>query len=153
VHFAVHGRLDVTGTQDGIIMNDKSALSFESILGVESGRPRLAFLNACQVGQAQQMLGDAAGIVPSLIQIGAQGVIAPLWKVDDAVAREFAERFYAGLFAGRTVPDLLAEERARAFAAGGGGSPESTVLAYLFFGHPRLTVTAATEDTHATVGT
>jgi CHAT domain len=153
VHFAVHGRLDVTGSQDGIIMNDKSALSFESILGVESGRPQLAFLNACQVGQAQQMLGDTAGIVPSFIQIGAQGVIAPLWKVDDAVARQFAERFYAGLFAGRSAADLLAEERGRAAAADGGGSPESTVLAYLFFGHPRLTVAPRMEDAHATAGT
>jgi hypothetical protein len=146
VHFAVHGKLDQTGVQDGIIMNDRSALDPLSILGVETGRPRLAFVNACQVGQSEQMLGDAAGVVPSLIQIGAQGVIAPLWKVDDTAAREFAERFYAAVFAGRTVPDVLAEERARALAAA--DAPRSTVLAYLFFGHPRLTVTRQ-EDDHA----
>jgi hypothetical protein len=146
VHFAVHGKLDLTGMQDGIIMNDRSALDPLSILGVENGRPRLAFVNACQVGQSQEMLGDTAGVVPSLIQIGAQGVIAPLWKVDDTAAREFAERFYSAVFAGRPVPEVLAEERARALAAV--DSPESTVLAYLFFGHPRLTVTRW-EDDHA----
>jgi len=146
VHFAVHGKLDVAGVQDGIIMNDKSALDPLSILGVETGRARLAFVNACQVGQSEQMLGDIAGVVPSLIQIGAQGVIAPLWKVDDTAAREFAERLYSAVFGGRSVPDVLAEERARALAAV--DSPESTVLAYLFFGHPRLTVTRE-EDHHA----
>jgi hypothetical protein len=151
VHFAVHGRLDVAGVQDGIIMNDKTALDPISILGVESGRPRLAFVNACQVGESQQMLGDTAGIVPSLIHIGAQGVIAPLWKVDDTAAREFAERFYSAVFAGRTVSDVLAEERAQALAAG--DSPQSTVLAYLFFGHPRLTVTTRREDHHAAART
>jgi hypothetical protein len=139
VHFAVHGKLDQTGLQDGIIMNDRSALDPISILGVETGRPRLAFVNACQVGESQEMLGDVAGVVPSLIQIGAQGVIAPLWKVDDVAAREFAERFYPAVLGGRTVPDVLADERARALAAG--DLPDSTVLAYLFFGHPRLTVT------------
>jgi hypothetical protein len=147
VHFAVHGKLDVTGTQDGIVMNDRSTLGFESVLGVERSRPRMTFLNACQVGQAQEVLGDAAGIVPSLLRIGAQGVIAPLWKVDDAAARDFAERFYAELRAGRRVADFLARERAA--AAGGDGSARSTVLAYLFFGHPRLTVTGLEETTRA----
>ena len=65
VHFAVHGKLDQTGVQDGIIMNDRSALDPISILGVETGRPRLAFVNACQVGQSERMLGDSAGVVPS----------------------------------------------------------------------------------------
>jgi CHAT domain-containing protein len=148
VHFAVHGKLDVTGTQDGIVMNDKSTLGSLSILGIENGRPRLAFLNACQLGQGQEMLGDAAGIVPSFISIGAQGVIAPLWKVDDAAARDFAERMYAALRTGVRVADFLARERA--LAAGGDGAPRSTVLAYLFFGHPRLTVTGLEERTNAT---
>lgn len=147
VHFAVHGRLDVTGLQDGIVMNDKSTLGFESILGVETGRSKLTFLNACQVGEAQEVLGDTAGIVPSFIRIGAQGVIAPLWKVDDKAARGFAERFYAELRAGGRVADFLARERAAAVDAV--GSPRSTVLAYLFFGHPRLTVTGLEEKTHA----
>jgi CHAT domain len=147
LHFAVHGKLDVTGLQDGIVMNDKSTLGFESILGVETGHSKLTFLNACQVGEAQEVLGDTAGIVPSFIRIGAQGVIAPLWKVDDAAARGFAERFYAELRAGGRVADFLARERAA--AVDDVGSPRSTVLAYLFFGHPRLTVTGLEEKTHA----
>jgi hypothetical protein len=149
VHFAVHGRFDVTGVQDGIVMNDRSTLDFVSIRGVGTGRPRMVFLNACQVGQGQEVLGDPAGVVPSFIRIGAQAVIAPLWKVDDTAAREFAERFYAAVFSGRTVSDVLAQERTRAFAAGAGDAPESTTLAYLFFGHPRLTVTRGQEDSHA----
>jgi hypothetical protein len=151
LHFAVHGKFDLTGTQDGIVMNDRSTLGSESILGVDTGRPRLAFLNACQVGQTQEMLGDTAGIVPSIISIGAQCVIAPLWKVDDAAARDFAERFYAELRAGGQVADFLARERARAAVADGAGSARSTVLAYLFFGHPRLTVTGLEEVTHGPV--
>jgi hypothetical protein len=138
LHFAVHGRLDVTGLQDGIVMNDRTYLDPESILGADGNCPDLIFLNACQLGQQQEMLGDAAGVVPSFLRIGAQAVIAPLWKVDDAAARAFAQRFYTALFAGRTVSEFLAEERSQAVAAGL-GTPEATVMAYLFFGHPRLT--------------
>jgi hypothetical protein len=73
----------------------------------------------------------------------------PRWKVDDDAARDFAERFYAELHARGRWPTFLARERARAAAAYGDESPRSTVLAYLFFGHPRLTVTGLEEDAHA----
>jgi hypothetical protein len=141
LHFAVHGTFDATGFKNGLLMNNKAALSPESIRGAGASRPRLVFLNACQVGQQQEMLGDAAGIVPAFLRIGTQAVIAPLWKVDDAAARSLAERFYAALLKGRTVSQFFAEERTRAAADGDLGKPESTVLAYLFFGHPRLTAT------------
>ncbi|GEA89337.1 CHAT domain-containing protein [Cellulomonas cellasea] len=138
VHFAVHGRFDASGTSDGILMSDRSTLAPLDLRGVERARPRFAFLNACQVGHTEEMLGDTAGVVPALIRIGAQAVLAPLWKVDDTVAREFAERFYAAVFAGRTVSDVLADERAAAAAAS--GAPRSTVLAYVYFGSPDLTL-------------
>src|SRR5829696_4950641 len=58
-----------------------------------------------------------------------------------------AERFYTTVFSrphlGRTVSEVFAEERTRALARCRRlrRLPGSTTLAYLFFGHPRLTVT------------
>jgi hypothetical protein len=151
LHLAVHGRLGVAGVQDGIILDDRyRPLGPGDIGGARTCRPRLVFLNACQVGQGQEMLGEVAGVVPSFITARAQAVIAPLWKIDDAAARQFAERFYVGLCAGRPVAELLAEERTRAL--GSTGAPELSVLGYVFFGHPRLTATTGGDIRNALAG-
>jgi hypothetical protein len=151
LHLAVHGRLGVAGVQDGIILDDRHRpLGPGDIGGARTCRPRLVFLNACQVGQGQEMLGEVAGVVPSFITARAQAVIAPLWKIDDAAARQFAERFYVGLYAGRPVAELLAEERTRAL--GSTGAPELSVLGYVFFGHPRLTATTGGDIRNALAG-
>jgi len=139
IHFAVHGKLDVTGQRDGILMNDLTPLDPITIAGSEPPMPRFVFLNACQVGQGQQLLDFYAGVAPAFIQAGAQAVVAPLWKVDDTAAREFAQRLYGAAFTGAELADFFARERAAAVAAEA-GTPESTVLAYVFFGHPRLTL-------------
>ena len=138
IHFAVHGRLDQTGQRDGLLMNDLTPLDPLVVAG-SPPRSRLVFLNACQVGQGQQLLGFYVGLAAAFIESGAQAVVAPLWKVDDLAAREFAERLYAAAFVGAEMADFFARERAQA-AAAEPGTPEATVLAYLYFGHPRLTL-------------
>jgi CHAT domain-containing protein len=67
---------------------------------------------------------------------GASGVIAPLWSIDDRVAREIAIRFYNRALSGEAPAEILRTERG-AFR----DSPEvtsSTYLAYQYFGHPAL---------------
>jgi hypothetical protein len=92
------------------------------------------------LGRGQSMLGDAAGMAPALVAIGACAVVAPLWRVDDTVARELAIRFFAALRAGTPGPaEFFAAERSAA-ASYGGGTADGTRLAYLFFGHPRMRV-------------
>ena len=53
------------------------------------------FLNACQVGTDERVLGDYGGFASTLLRIGAVGVVAPLWNVKDDVAAAFARQFYA----------------------------------------------------------
>lgn len=145
LHFAVHGTFSSAGGQDGIVLNSGKILTSLDIRGYRTARPTLVFLNACQVGQQQELLGTPSGVAPSFLIIGTQAVIAPLWKVDDRAARKFAARFYRALLTGRGVSEFLARERTRALEEGA----EPTALAYLFFGHPRLVAHDVRANRHA----
>ena len=70
-----------------------------------------------------QMLGDHAGLAAAFLFAGAAGVIAPLWSIDDAIAREIAIRFYERALAGEAPAEILRTERA-AFR----DTPETIVL-------------------------
>ncbi|MEU9230660.1 CHAT domain-containing protein [Streptomyces massasporeus] len=70
---------------------------------------------------------------------GTQAAVAPLWNVDDKVANDFAQGFYKAVLKGGTAPAEYLRRR-RAGTLGAAGADLSTPLAYLFFGHPRLTV-------------
>jgi hypothetical protein len=135
IHFAVHGNFDSEGIDDGLILVDGSALGPLAIRGTPLRGTPFVFLNACQVGRGQQILGDHAGLAEAFLFAGAAGVIAPLWSVDDTVARTIALRFYKGFLAGESAADILRRER-RAFRDSPATS--STYLAYQYFGHPAL---------------
>ncbi|RAG81551.1 hypothetical protein DN069_32370 [Streptacidiphilus pinicola] len=145
LHLAVHGRFDMTGTADGILMDDgRTYLDPTSVLGVNTGpggriAVRFVFLNACQLGQEEKLLGQTAGMVPSFLSLGVGAAIAPLWKVNDTVARTIAESFYAEALS-KSIPPAEYMRRQREAAVGRTGTELSTPLAYLFFGHPRLTI-------------
>ncbi len=137
LHLAVHGNFDPTGLRDGIYLVDGNYLSPVSVEGVEASPVRLAFLNACQLAQGREVFGVYAGIAFALLNIGAEAVVAPLWKVDDGAARELVGGFYPTLFTGiRSPASILREIRCRSVES----SPAATSLAYVYFGHPLLTV-------------
>jgi CHAT domain len=144
LHLAVHGSFDPSGYRDGIILEDDTTLEPTNIRGVERSPVRLVFLNACQLARGGRALGDYASMATALLRAGAQGVIAPLWKVDDGVAKDVATKFYTALGAGTRPAEFLAGERAAA-SIDGEGTPSGTRLAYLFFGHPGLTVAGLRE--------
>lgn len=139
LHVALHGRLDATGSQDGLLMLDGTWLSPRSVRGVGESPIRLVFLNACQVGQGQQALGEPAGMAAALVGLGAGAVVAPLWKIDDGVARDVAEHFYPAIWAGESPAAYLRRLRGTTQAA-------DTVSAYVYFGHPRLRVSWTGRD-------
>jgi CHAT domain-containing protein len=146
LHMAVHGRFDHTGTQDGILMEDGKYLRPRSIRGLKQTAQvdvidvGMVFLNACQLGQAQEMLGEYAGMATAFTSLGVDAVIAPLWKVDDAVARQVAEGFYKAVLGDEGVSPGEYLRRERHATKGKEALAEGTRLAYLFFGHPRLRV-------------
>jgi hypothetical protein len=136
IHFAVHGTYDADVDKEGLILVDGTALDPLAIRGTPlRGRP-FVFLNACQVGRGNQLLGDQSGLAEAFLAAGASGVIAPLWSIDDTLAREIATRFYERAMRGDAPAEIMRTERA-AFR----DTPEttsSTYLAYQFFGHPGL---------------
>ena len=136
LHFAVHGKYDPSGAQDGLILVD-GILSPDQVLGGDlPGRP-LVFLNACQVGQANEVLGDYAGMAAAFLRVGASAVVAPLWSIDDATARSIALSFYKETLEDGAIPaEVIRRVRARFKPTT--EKQSCTYLAYQFFGDPRL---------------
>ena len=121
---------------DGLILVDGSALDPLAVRGIPLHGHPFVFLNACQVGRGSQLLGDHAGLAAAFLFAGASGVIAPLWSIDDRLARDIAIRFYERAMRGEAPAEVMRTERA-AFR----DTPEttsSTYMAYQFFGHPGL---------------
>lgn len=146
IHFAVHGDYGATAQGDGavaasprILLADGTDLDEATVRGFEpfAGSP-FVFLNACQIGAGNQVLGDYAGVAAAFLYSGAAGVVAPLWSVDDTDARGVCLRFYHRVLGGMTPAAALRLERASFFAAPETSS--STFLAYQFYGHPTLKV-------------
>lgn len=146
VHFAVHGDYGATPHGGGavaasprILLADGTGLEEATVRGFEpfAGSP-FVFLNACQVGAGNQVLGDYAGVAAAFLYSGAAGVVAPLWSVDDTDARGVCLRFYHRVLGGMTPAAALRLERASFYAAPETSS--STFLAYQFYGHPTLKI-------------
>jgi hypothetical protein len=142
LHFAVHGIYNPTGPKEGLILVDGRTLDPMEVRGVRLDTAPFVFLNACQVGTGTTVLGDYAGMAAAFLYAGAAGVVAPLWSIDDVLAKEIALRFYQQtLVEGRSPAEVFRAERARFI-----DSPEiasSTFLAYQFFGNPAMKLTKA----------
>lgn len=136
LHFAVHGQYDPVGPEDGIILVDRTMLDQDAVRGVDLEPPRFVFLNACQVGNGSEVLGDYAGMASAFLYAGASAVVAPLWSIDDGLARDLAKGFYEAAFAG-TPPAAFLREKRGSFTEK--SSPRSSLeMAYQFFGHPEM---------------
>lgn len=138
LHFAVHGRYEPGGTSDGLALVDGTVLAAEQIRSRNLDSGPFVFLNACQVGSGAKVLGDYAGIAAAFVYAGASGVVAPLWSVQDHIARDVALRFYERVFGGAPPAEAFRSERGRFV-----DSPDTTSsisLAYQFFGHPSLKI-------------
>jgi len=138
LHFALHGRYEPDGDHDGLILIDDEILDPNDVMGSTLQWSPFVFLNACQVGSGEKVLGDYAGLAHAFLRAGASGVVAPLWSVQDAVARELAIRFYDQAFHGSSPADVLRLERARFKDAP--DTVTATFLAYQYFGHPAMKI-------------
>ncbi|WP_058086902.1 TCAD7 domain-containing protein [Aquabacterium parvum] len=145
VHFACHGEaLQQHALDAAVILADGMRLSPLVFANAPLGKRSSPFLfmNACQVGKASELLASFSGFAGESIKGGFRGFLAPLWSVEDQLARDIALGFYEQVFgdgtrAPRPVAEVLREMRAR-FAD---TEPNSlTRLAYVFYGHPGLTL-------------
>jgi hypothetical protein len=159
MHVALHGQFDPAGIDQGLVLLAPKAggygaqyLKPQHVESVTMPRPMFVFLNACQVGAGQRVLGDYAGLAAAFLSAGAAGVVAALWNVHDVVARDLAEQFYRALDTdGEPVAEVLRQTRARYTRQNAETEPDgraTTLVAYQLFGHPRLRLTTASGGGH-----
>jgi CHAT domain len=151
LHFAVHGKYDPQMATEGLYLVEGLPISVVDIRGGDlRSRAPFVFINACEVGEGHELLGDYTGIAPALLKAGASAVVAPLWQVNDVIAKSIALGFYDQALMARAaaagdmddakpapaVADLLRQTRAGIVTDAAACS--STYLAYQFYGHPSL---------------
>lgn len=141
VHFAGHGQVDPLRPGDAaLFLSNGSAVNpllfRRSVLG-RNNAP-LMFLNACMVGAAGEMLGDYGGFPGNCLAGNFSGLIAPLWAVNDAIARDVALEFYAQAMGApsRAVAAIMRDVRQKFMQH----PNASSYLAYVYYGNPFLTL-------------
>lgn len=139
VHFACHGTARANG-DDAILLEDGQLLLAAEVRADKGFRALcrskapFVFLNACEAGQIVPALGGGAGFPFAFAMIGARAILAPLWPVDDQLAKEVASELYEEALAADAPPvaEILRRIRARAYA-----QPDAdTYAAYCFYGDP-----------------
>jgi CHAT domain-containing protein len=143
VHFAGHGRkkLSPENIYEYTIQLEDGELDLTTLRGMIRNRNKnrpLFFLNACDVGQVQQVANFVMGWAPTIIGAGASGYIGALWPVNDKGATDFSVRFYKQLQKSlRTGPayiaDILRDTRKNFLPEG-----DPSFLAYVYYGDPNL---------------
>ena len=146
LHFAVHGKFDPQAATEGIQLVKGPPVVPDQIGGSNlRDRAPFVFLNACQIGSAQTVLGGYGGVAHAFLEAGASAVVAPLWSIDDGIAKGIALTFYEQALAAApgasapTVAGLLRQARHGLFDTA--EAPSATYLAYQFYGHPSLRLT------------
>jgi CHAT domain-containing protein len=137
LHFALHGTYAPEGMLEGLLLVDGERLDPMVVKGCAFARAPFVFLNACQVGSGNEVLGDYAGLAEAFLHAGAAAVIAPLWSIDDVAAKQLALRFYTRVLTEGAPPAAVLRDERRAYA-GPDGDGAATRLAYQYFGHPAL---------------
>jgi CHAT domain len=139
LHFACHGRSDANGQSISLANNEPMYAvaargSPEFRTGFESAP--LVFLNACEVGRQEIVLAGPQGFAPVFTELGATGVIAAIWSVEDEVAHEVAKTLYEAILAQTDCSPaaILRKLRQRSYVKNG----RDSYAAYCFYGDPLL---------------
>jgi hypothetical protein len=98
-HFASHGFFNWRDARkSGLMMRDGAPLSIGALLDAQGalGRPRLVVLSACETGlyDIRSNPDEFVGLPSTFMQLGAAGVLATLWQVDDLATSLLLAKFY-----------------------------------------------------------
>ncbi len=141
VHFAGHGQVDPLRPGDAaLFLSNGTAINPMLFRRTPLGRNNapFMFLNACMVGVGGEMLGDYGGFPGNCLAGNFTGFIAPLWAVNDVIAKWVALTFYQEAMAtpSRPVAEIMRDVR-QAYAE---HPNASSYLAYVYYGNPFLTL-------------
>ncbi len=140
LHFAGHG--ESNPDQGTYLMYSTGAkMTFWPFRAAKIAQEKDAFIfvNACQVGTPDDMLGGYGGLAGAVTGGGFRAFVAPLWSVADDIAQEISLGLYAASAQGTPIAAYLRDVRARFFQADDVAA-HTTYLAYTYYGHPRLTL-------------
>ena len=150
VHFAGHGEFDPARPDSSVLyLSDGTpmkSLLFRSASYGGAQQP-LMFMNACMIGLGGEVLGSTGGFPGNCLKGGFGAFVGALWEVDDSVAHDVALEFWQRALptngtSGEPIGMILRDLRAK-YAVKAQGIPVSTYLAYVYYGHPRLTLRQA----------
>ncbi|MFT4216084.1 MAG: CHAT domain-containing protein [Micropruina sp.] len=142
LHVASHGEVDPDSpVNSGVVLSNSSIRIDESIVigsnFTKAAKP-LVFLNCCQLATQSGGALIEGGLAAAFLRAGASAFIAPLWNVNDTIAKDTALAFYdETMVKGRPVGDVMRELRAR-FTTAFPKHDQTTPLAYAYYGHPGL---------------
>lgn len=141
VHIAAHGAFNPDEPQSsGVVIGKNSFLNSAQIAQISSAQ-ELVFVNCCYLGKSSGVKEElyqsryklAANIGTQLINNGVKAVIVAGWAVDDAAAFTFAQRFYEGMFQGKTFGEAIRTAREEIYDSFG---KKNTWGAYQCYGDP-----------------
>jgi tetratricopeptide (TPR) repeat protein len=134
LHVGVHGeRAPELPELAALLMADRKVRAPE--IARAECRAETVSLAVCEAGASRAgPMDDQVGLVRSLLRAGARSVIAPLWKVVDAISSEFFQTFYSHL---RQAGLVGAHRRAlQALHAGPWGAHSALWASYQLFAAP-----------------
>ncbi|MFZ7128099.1 MAG: CHAT domain-containing protein [Desulfobacterales bacterium] len=147
IHFAGHGDYDASNPDSAVLfLSDGMPLYAALFRSAKYGgrQSPMFFLNACMAGIGDVLLGDMGGFPGNCLKGGFGGVLGALWEVDDAMAHKLAIEFWhraLPLDGTSSIPvgEILRDIRAK-YIPDPATAPAITYLAYVYYGHPRLTL-------------
>jgi CHAT domain-containing protein len=106
LHLACHGiQKPEEPTKSALLLED-GHLTLEEIIKLNLPKAQFAFLSACQTTTGDQELSEeAVHIAGGMLLAGYRGVVATMWSIQDELAPEVADGFYARLVADGQEPD------------------------------------------------
>lgn len=147
LHIAAHGGFNSNTPDDAsaIYLEGDEKLTIDDMIGPDieghiwSTRPAF-FFNTCHGGRQSWGLAGLGGWPNHLISSGASLLIAPLWRVDDEYALDFARRFYNELLNGKTVAEAVQLSRQAIFEQYYETEGDATCFTYSVYAHPKARI-------------
>ncbi|PVF91357.1 hypothetical protein CPB86DRAFT_878568, partial [Serendipita vermifera] len=117
LHLSCHGVQDLEEpTRSALILED-GHLTLEEIIKLDLPNAQFAFLSACQTSSGDEKLSEeAVHIAGGMLLAGYRGVVATMWSIQDELAPEVADKFYAYLMQDEQEPDSRRAAEALHFA-------------------------------------
>jgi CHAT domain-containing protein len=96
IHLACHGvQNSIEPTKSALLIHD-GHLTLEEIIRLHLPDAEFAFLSACQTTTGDEKLSEeAVHIAGGMLLAGYRSVVATMWSIQDELAPEVADEFYA----------------------------------------------------------